>query len=375
MNLSVRLFTVRGIPVRVHASFLLILVWAAYVGLSDRGTNSALGSIAFTVVFTAALFICVVLHELGHSVVAQQFGVKVHDITLWPIGGVARLSAMPRRPSTEFAITAAGPVVNLILALIFLVATVAVMGPSRVLMMVETGRGWARLLDSQTAPALFALLTIQNLLLAVFNLVPAFPLDGGRLLRSFLAVMMPYRTATRAASFVGQGLAVVFVGLALIPPFNFFLVLVGAFVFIGAWQERSQVMMQERLTACSVRDAMQPLGRRLLPEERVADIARQIVALPQSAYPVLDEATGCFAGLITREALLYSAKRAGATGTVGEFMARNVPQVPPDMSLDEAQARFGPQGSAFVVERNYTVGVVCRADIARLDAALEVLAR
>ena len=375
MSWSVKLFSVRGIPVRVHASFLLVLVWAAYVGASDRGRNSALSSIAFTVLFMLALFICVVLHELGHSVVAQQFGVKVHDITLWPIGGVARLSGMPRRPLAEFAITAAGPLVNLVLALLLLVATVAALGPGRVLAMIETGRGWARLIDAQDGVALLALLTIQNLLLALFNLLPAFPLDGGRLLRSVLAALIPYRTATRAASFVGQGLAVVFVGLALIPPFNFFLGLVGAFVFLGAWQERSQVMAQERLINCVVRDAMQPLGRRLLPEERVADVARRIAALPQSAYPVLDAASGGFTGLITRDALLRSARKAGPTGTIDGVMARNVAHVPPDMTLDEAQARFGPAGAAFVIEGNYTIGVLCRADIARLDAALEVLSR
>ena len=375
MSLSVRLFTVRGIPVRVHASFLLILVWAAYVGLSDRGRNSALGSVAFTVLFTLALFICVVLHELGHSVVAQQFGVRVHDITLWPIGGVARLSGMPRRPMAEFAITAAGPLVNLALALIFGVATVAALSPARLLAMIETGRGWARLLDSQNALSLLALLTVQNLLLAVFNLVPAFPLDGGRLLRSFLAVLLPYRTATRAASFVGQGLAVVFVGLALIPPFNFFLGLVGAFVFLGAWQERSQVMSQERLTQCAVRDAMQPLGRQLAPDECVVEVARQIAASPQAAYAVLDEPSGRFSGLITREALLRVAKKAGQSASVGEFMVRNVAHVSPGMSLEEAQPLLGAHGSAFVVENNYTIGVVSRADIARLDAALEVLSR
>lgn len=373
MSWSLRVLTVRGIPVRVHASFFLILVWAGFLGFTDRGRNSAVGSVTFMVLFTLLLFVCVVLHELGHSLVAQQFGVKVHDITLWPIGGVARLAGMPRRPLAEFVITAAGPLVNLALALLFGVATVAAIGPEQLVNMLMTGRGWFRLIDEQTPLTLLVLLTLQNLLLVAFNLLPAFPLDGGRLLRSFLAVLMPYRRATRAASFIGQGLAVVLAGAALIPPGNFFLGLVAAFVFLGAWQERSQVMTQERLAGLTVRDAMQPLGRLLAPGERVVEVARQSASSPQSAYPVFDGLSGRFAGILTREALLRSAKKAGAEGTVGEFMTRNVPQVPPELGLDEAQQRFGLLGTAFVVEKNYTVGVISRADIARLDAALEIL--
>ncbi len=369
MSWSVRLFTVRGIPVRVHASFLLIVAWAAFAGLSDRGRSSALGSVTFMLVFTLLLFVCVVLHELGHSLVAQQFGVRVHDITLWPIGGVARLANMPKRPLAEFVITAAGPLVNLILALVFGALAVVAIGPQRLLTMIATGRGWFRLLDAQNALSLLTLLTVQNLLLALFNLLPAFPLDGGRLLRSFLAALIPFRAATRAASYVGQGLAVVLVGLSFLPPFNFFLALVGAFVFLGAWQERSQVFTQERLARYRVRDAMQPVGRRLAAEDALAEVARQVVASPQSVFLVgTDEGV---AGIITRDVLLKAAKKPGLTA--GERARREFVTVGPDMPLEAAQTAFGLDGAAVVVENGQTVGVISRADIARLDAALEVL--
>lgn len=371
MSWSVKVLTVREIPVRVHASFLLIVAWAAYAGLSGRGSNSALGSVAFMVLFTLLLFVCVVLHELGHSLVAQQFGVKVHDITLWPIGGVARLANMPKRPLAEFVITAAGPLVNLILALLFGVAAVAAIGPERLLTIITTGRGWFRLIDAQNGTALLLLLTLQNLLLAAFNLIPAFPLDGGRLLRSFLAALLPFRAATRAASFVGQGLAIVLVGLGFLLPGNFFLALIGAFVFLGAWQERSQVMTQERLARYTARDAMQPLGRRLAPGECVTTVARQIAALPQSVYLV--GAGEEITGIITRDALLKAAKKADATAAVGPFASRPPVCVAPDMTLEDAQAAFGLDGAALVVENNITMGVLSRADIARLDAALEMI--
>src|SRR5512137_564450 len=112
MSWSLKLITVRGIPVRVHGSFLLILLWAAWLGFNTRAAGWPLG-VLFWVVFTLLLFVCVVLHELGHSLVAQLFGVTVQDITLWPIGGVARFVKLPQRPYQEFLITAAGPAVNL----------------------------------------------------------------------------------------------------------------------------------------------------------------------------------------------------------------------------------------------------------------------
>jgi hypothetical protein len=213
------------------------------------------------------------------------------------------------------------------------------------------------------------LLTLQNLLLAVFNLLPAFPLDGGRLLRSFLAALMPFRRATRAASYVGQGLAVALVGVSFLPPRNFFLTLIGAFVFLAAWQERSQVMTQDRLSRYRVRDAMQPLGKELLPTQAAVDAAREIAASPQTIFPVrFDDGS---LRIITRDGLLKAAKKAGAT--VGARAEREVVRLSPDMGLEEAQARFGLDGAALVVEHDEVIAVLGREDIARLDAALEVL--
>ena len=267
MSWSLKLVTVRGIPIRVHASFLLILVWAAWIGLTSarfgRAGDSALGSMGFMVLFTLLLFFCVVLHELGHSLVAQGFGVKVHDITLWPVGGVARLANMPRRLLHEFLITAAGPSVNVVLAVLLALLALAWIGPVQLIHTVGTGRGIARLLDSHTGQSLVVLLAVQNVLLALFNLIPAFPMDGGRLLRSVLASFLSFRTATRTASFIGQGMALVLLGVSFIPPGNFFMTIVAAFVFLAAWQERSQVVALDNLAGCTVRDAMQPLGARL----------------------------------------------------------------------------------------------------------------
>ena len=371
MSWSLKILTVRDIPIRVHATFLLILVWAAWIGLSGARGASRLGSMGFMVLFTLLLFLCVVLHELGHSVVAQGFGVKVHDITLWPVGGVARLAAMPRRPLHEFLITAAGPTVNFVLALLLGALAFAVIGPTRLLLMISTGRGLARMLDSQSGQSLVVLLALQNLLLAIFNLIPAFPMDGGRLLRSVLAAFLPFRTATRTASFIGQGMAVVLLGVSFIPPFNFFLTLVAAFVFLAAWQERSQVAALENLAGLTVRDAMQPLGVRLGLDDPVHETVRRVAAIPQSGFAVVEG--GRLAGIITRSVLLDAARKAKDTDTIGQHVPKSKAQLAPDEPLASAQERLQAERAAVVVDQGVVVGLITRSDIARLSEVLEVV--
>lgn len=371
MSWSVKLLTVRGIPIRVHISFLLILLWAAWVGLSEGRGASAVSSMGFMVLFTVLLFACVVLHELGHSLVAQAFGVKVHDITLWPVGGVARLAGMPRRPSHEFLITAAGPTVNVLLALILGVLAFSWVGPARLLTIFTTGRGIARLLSSQSGQSLVILLALQNVLLAVFNLIPAFPMDGGRLLRAVLAAFLPFRTATRAASYIGQGLAVALLGASFLPPGNLFLGLVAAFVFLGAWQERSQVITLENLAGLTVRDAMQPVGVRLSTADDVREVIRRHAATPQAAFVVVQD--GRLAGLTTRGVLLSAARKGGPGAQVGLHLLPQLARVAPDEPLSQIQELLQTERAAVVVENGVVVGVITPSDMARLSEALEAL--
>jgi stage IV sporulation protein FB len=323
------------------------------------------------VLFTLLLFLCVVLHELGHSLVAQGFGVKVHDITLWPVGGVARLAAMPRRPLHEFLITAAGPTVNLVLALLLAVLAFGWIGPDRLITIFTTGRGLMRLLGGQTGESLVVLLALQNLLLAVFNLIPAFPMDGGRLLRSLLAAFLPFRTATRTASFIGQGMALLLLGVSFVPPFNFFLTLVAAFVFVAAWQERSQVTTMENLAGLTVRDAMQPLGVRLGLDDRIHETVRRVGVIPQSGFVVVEG--GRLSGILTRSALLDAARKAKETDTVSQYLSRSYAQMAPGEPLAGAHERLQVERAAVVVENGVVVGLITRSDIARLGEVLEVV--
>ena len=243
MDNSIRLLTIRGIDIRVHATFPLILVYAIleFGVFSGQGLAGAI----FGVIVTLLLFAIVVLHELGHAVAAQYYGVPVKQIVLLPIGGVAQLQNIPENPMQEFVIAIAGPLVNVGIALVLYLAhlafgfggvwTVDAMG-----LMFGVGQGGAG--------AVFNYIFATNLLLAVFNLLPAFPLDGGRVLRALLATRLDYGRATAIAVTVGQALAAV-AGVWGFLEGDLFLVLIAFFVYTGASQEGNIVRKQHPVPA------------------------------------------------------------------------------------------------------------------------------
>ena len=366
MSWSLRLFTVRGIPIRVHASFLLILAWAGYIGLS-ASQESWWRGVVFMITFVLLIFVCVVLHELGHSLVAQLFAVRVEDITLWPIGGVARMANTPEKPYQEFLMTAAGPAINIILAIGLGAITLVVIGPTRLLEMLA--RPWlvSRFLTTFNIQALLLWLTANNVILALFNLIPAFPMDGGRMLRALLAMFVPFALATRVASLIGQVLATVLGMLALLSG-NYFLAFVGLLVFVAAWQERQQTVIRTNLRGLSVRQAMQPVGTRLHPLQTLGDAAAQVAALPQTVYLVIDG--GRLVGVSTRAALIGALRRAGPTARVSQHMCRGFVRLHPDDLLETAQDRVIQNScrGGIVVENDRVVGTLSLADTARLAA-------
>ncbi len=180
MSWSLKLITVRGIPIRVHISFLLILAWAAYIGFTGSGGYWLRGA-ALMVLFVVLLFACVVLHELGHSLVAQLFDVQVQDITLYPVGGLARIARLPQSPFQEFLITAAGPATNILLAFLLGMAALAWTGPLEALRLLAAQLQAGSLVSGLQGPSLLLLLAANNILLALFNLIPAFPMDGKKI--------------------------------------------------------------------------------------------------------------------------------------------------------------------------------------------------
>lgn len=248
---SWRLATILGIDVKVHLTFPLIFVWAAFQ--FGAGRSSAYGLYGMFLVLL--LFVCVLLHEFGHALVAQRFNIPVEDITLLPIGGLAKFRTMNDRPLEEFLIAIAGPLVNVAIAIAILpllYGLTDILNPERIASIgASTGMPsyvvalglLGRSLQGISVAGAIAYLFVANLMLALFNMLPAFPMDGGRVLRAGLATRMTYRRATHIAAFIGQVMAALFAVYAFIS-FNPMLVFVAVFVFIAARQEVQQVSEQ-----------------------------------------------------------------------------------------------------------------------------------
>ncbi len=330
MGGSFKILTVRGIDIKIHVTFFLILIYAALTfGSGGRGLDGAL----FGVVAISLLFVCVVLHELGHSLTAQRFGVSVRDITLWPIGGLARLERVPDKPAQEFWIAIAGPAVNfVIVAAIFIFAQVL----ARLqigLDLTSLERGMLRL----EAASLLAYLFSANLFLAVFNLIPAFPMDGGRILRALLATRMNYSRATAVAVVIGQNLALL-AGLYGFLTGQFFLVVIAIFVFMGAGSEGQMVQVKSVLEDLKVRQAFTRKTDTLGPDDRLTRAVDLTLSSFQADFPVCRE--GELIGLLTRNDLISALQQRGSNAFVVSVMRKDFPTVSLDDTLFAAQQKM-----------------------------------
>src|SRR5438094_9256168 len=214
MGWSIPILRVAGIQLRIHITFLLLIAWIGFAYYAQGGSSAAMGGVLFILL----LFACVVLHEFGHALAGKAFGINTPDITLLPIGGVARLERIPDEPVQELVIAAAGPAVTALIALGAFIG----------------GGSWSY--PPTMATSIPDLLFTVNVVLLLFNLLPAFPMDGGRVLRALLATQLSYARATQIAASIGQGCAFVFGFLGLFGP-NPFLLFIALFVYIGAPQE------------------------------------------------------------------------------------------------------------------------------------------
>src|ERR687890_1091086 len=292
-----------GIDVRVHWTFLLLVAFFAFVGYQSSGTLAgALTPIAAIV----ALFVCVLLHEFGHSLVAQRLDLVVRSITLLPIGGVSNLESLPEKPSDEVKITLAGPLVNVVLAPIFFGVGVLFGAVPRMPADLFTGIG--------SVGQFFFYLGYLNVVLAVFNLIPAFPLDGGRILRALLATRLGALRATDISSAVGRFFALAFFLVGLLGG-NFLLALVAVFIFFGATGEAQMVRQRELTRGLSVSDVMgtKPNTETVTPSHAFGQVLDSVIHGYQEDFPVLDE-SGKLVGMITREEIMAAAHSPERTG-------------------------------------------------------------
>ena len=313
-----------GIEVRVHWTFLLLLAYFAFIGY--RASGSLLGALTDTVTIVA-LFICVLLHEFGHSLVAQRLGIEIHSITLLPLGGVSNLESLPEKPSDEVKITLAGPLVNVVLAPIFFGVGLLFGGVPRMPADLFTGIG--------SVGQFFFYLGYLNVVLALFNLIPAFPLDGGRVLRALLATRLGALRATDISSVVGQLFAFAFFLIGLLGG-NFLLALVAVFIFFGATGEAQMVRQQETTRGLRVSDVMGTKHRTetVTPYHTFGQVLDSVIHGYQEDFPVVDE-SGNLVGMITREEIMTAAHSPERYSSVRDLMKTNVPTISPEADLFE----------------------------------------
>ena len=319
MKWSLKLGRILGIDVYVHFTFLLLL---GFVGLAHWMTERSLEAALTGLLFFTGLFACVLLHEYGHALAARKYGIATRDITLLPIGGLARLERMPDKPSQELVVALAGPLVNVIIAAgLFLGLTL-------------TGT-WQPLASlTTTSGNLLERLLAVNVFLVLFNLLPAFPMDGGRVLRSLLAMQLDYARATRIAARIGQGMAFVFGFIGLFT--NPMLLLIALFVWVGAAQEAAAAEMKASFTGVTVREAMLTDFKVLAPENTLGDATRLILAGSQQDFPVLS--SGQVVGMLGHAQLFAALRESGETTTVGALMRREFALLSPSDPLEAAMA-------------------------------------
>jgi Zn-dependent protease/CBS domain-containing protein len=317
MPWSLTLGSVAGTAIRIHATFLLFLVWIWAAYYRQGGAETAWQGVIFVVL----LFLCVLLHELGHVFAARRYGVKTSDITLWPFGGIARLERIPEKPLEELAIAVAGPAVNVVIATVLIVVLGAAVDPQHL----------AQIDDPRVG--MVAKLAGANIFLVLFNMIPAFPMDGGRVLRALLAIKLGFARATEIAASIGQGLAV---ALGLIGIFtNPMLVIIAIFVFLAASGEAGHAQLREVSRGALVADAMITKFESLGPQSRVSDAVEALVRTTQKEFPVVDGG-GRLRGVLTRDAMIRALKEHGPAAPVLEAMQADVPTIAARATLESA---------------------------------------
>src|SRR5918994_962380 len=344
-----------GIDVKVHWTFLLLLAFFAFLGYQTSG--SLAGALTPTALIVA-LFICVLLHEFGHSLVAQRLGLEIHSITLLPIGGVSNLESLPEKPSDEVKISVAGPLVSVVLALIFFGVGLLLGAVPRVPTDLFTGVG-------SVGQFCFSL-GFLNAVLAVFNLLPAFPLDGGRILRGLLATRLGAVRATNVSSVVGQVFAAAFFLIGLLSG-DFLLALVAVFVFFGASGEAQMVKQRELTSGLTVSDVMgtKPRSETVTPNHTFGEVLDSVIPGYQEDFPVVDDG-GNLVGMLTRDEIMTAAHSPERYQSVRDLMKTNVPTISSRADLFEDGLRILQQSGLRalpVTENGELVGMLTIEDV------------
>jgi len=317
MGWSVNIGSIAGTAIRIHFTFLLFLAWIFVASWASGGPSAAWGGL----IFMLLLFACVLAHEFGHILVARAFGVPTPDVTLLPIGGVARLARIPDKPIEEFLVAIAGPLVNVAITVVLIAFAGARFDAQHLAAM-----------DS-TKVSLVDRLAEVNLFLAVFNMIPAFPMDGGRVLRALLATRLGHLRATEIAASIGQLVAF---GLGFLGLFgNPLLIFIAVFVYLAAASEAHLVAIRAMSRDVPVAAAMMTEFATLTPEEHIDAAVETLLRTSQSEYPVVD-AEHHIVGVLDRDGMIRALKTLGPDARVQQAMTTDVPTVSSRSCLEDA---------------------------------------
>lgn len=350
MKFSLYLGSYKNVKVFIHWTFSLLLLW---IIISNLRQGMPMIDIFWVILFVLALFACVVMHEFGHALTAQRYGIQTKDIVLYPIGGVARLEKLPEDPKQELWVAFAGPLVNI--ALFIVLSTI----------LSFTGFNIESLEELKIRPDTFLLyIASANLILALFNLLPAFPMDGGRVLRAFLSIKLPRAKATQIAGGIGQFLAIFFVFFGLFN--NPILVLIGIFIFLGAGAEVAHTQQESFLKGYLVKDALMSHFQILGYDAPLSKAVEKLLNSQATHFVVVKDDVAV--GTISRNEIIKGLETGGESASIEKFADFNPIKLEIDMALDDAWKHMLSQNKkvAFIIENGHFLGILDQENISEL---------
>lgn len=350
MKYSLNLGAYKGIRVQVHWTFLFLI---AFIVFREVSKGSDLNTILVSIGFVLTVFLCVLLHEFGHALTAKKYGIETSRITLLPIGGVANLTKMPDKPSQEFWVAIAGPLVNVGIAIILY---------PFIPLEAFSEKAAAGEVQHITIQNFFVFLFMANTFLVIFNAIPAFPMDGGRIFRALLAMRMGRPKATRIAALLGQFVAVLFFFTGLFS--NPFLILIAIFVFFGAYSENMMVQQMDLLRGYKVKDAMMTDITFLHPHDTVQDAVNKLLAGSQQNFIIKYE-DDSIAGILTREQLINAVNQEKMDIKISNIMDKEYETLQADNKLRDVYNNLFSKKEIFfpVMENGKVAGILDRENL------------
>lgn len=357
MKGSIYLGKISGIKLFIHWTFLILIGWIFLMHLG-MGHSSAQALVGIAFIF--ALFVCVTLHELGHALAARRYNFSTRHITLLPIGGMAQMEALPEKPAQELWVALAGPLVNVIIALLLYIYLSASGNVPAISAMQHMG-----------STDFLSNLFFANIALAVFNLIPAFPMDGGRVLRALLSFKLSRRKATQIAASIGQFLAVLFVFFGFFG--NIWLIFIGIFIYLGAGGEAAYESTKSALSDLTVKDAMMTRYTVLSPDDTLSKAVQQLLQGQDKDFLVAENDN--VTGILTRKGIVKGLTEFGQQASLDKAMTKDFLVLSPDMVLQDVYNKMTSNGYTInpVYQSGQLIGVVDKENIMELIIVKDAL--